>query len=545
MTFLRALVWTGVCYGFLLSIPALPLGAQQPTPPAAPGIEGPAKEKEIGDKQAEKLPGGIVVSKETTRIDGPRREDGRIDYLAAVNRRLSAGVTPENNAAAVLYQVVRMEFDEALRRKFFDRLGVEPPAEDDLFVSPAELAPPEAAAEPEKFAEFIGRFSDQLQTAHEQPWSAMNRPELAAWLKANEKQLAKVAEGMKRSRYYMPLVADDDSYMMVAVLLPGLAPTRDVGRAFAARAMLRLGQGKTDEARADLLSAHRLARHVGTGPTLIEALVGIAIDRLAISGDVALAHSGDLSADEARAYAAQLAKLPRVTDMVAKIDVGERYMFLDSVSTLAVEGPGALTELTGSDETTSETLTNLLGKKLIDWNEPLRIGNQWYDRMVAAGRITPYQKKIEAMDAFDEDLDKLVEQARDPLSLARRFFFSGKSPGQVAGAQMGNILISLLLPAVRAAVVAEDQQVEQFQLAQLALLLAAYHAEHDAYPAALDDLAPKYVEKLPRDVFTGDELKYRRTDGGYVLYSVGPNRTDDGGTKSPNTMAGDIVVATP
>jgi hypothetical protein len=36
---------------------------------------------------------------------------------------------------------------------------------------------------------------------------------------------------------------------------------------------------------------------------------------------------------------------------------------------------------------------------------------------------------------------------------------------------------------------------------------------------------------LPPDVINGRPLHYRRTDdGGYVLYSVGWNESDDGGT---------------
>ena len=54
---------------------------------------------------------------------------------------------------------------------------------------------------------------------------------------------------------------------------------------------------------------------------------------------------------------------------------------------------------------------------------------------------------------------------------------------------------------------------------------------------------------MPADVITGGPLKYRRNaDGGFLLYSVGRNETDDGGkvvlnpqTKAPETDQGDWV----
>jgi hypothetical protein len=67
--------------------------------------------------------------------------------------------------------------------------------------------------------------------------------------------------------------------------------------------------------------------------------------------------------------------------------------------------------------------------------------------------------------------------------------------------------------------------------AALACALERYRKAHGQYPDALASLAPQFVQKLPHDVINGEPLKYRRTqDGQYVLYSVGWNETDDGGT---------------
>lgn len=66
--------------------------------------EKPARPQSGGPKgQAKATSGGakITLSVATTRILEPLDEDGYVDYLGALNRMASAGVTPENNAAVL------------------------------------------------------------------------------------------------------------------------------------------------------------------------------------------------------------------------------------------------------------------------------------------------------------------------------------------------------------------------------------------------------------------------------------------------------------
>ncbi len=61
------------------------------------------------------------------------------------------------------------------------------------------------------------------------------------------------------------------------------------------------------------------------------------------------------------------------------------------------------------------------------------------------------------------------------------------------------------------------------------------------YPADLAALVPQYLETVPRDIIGGKPLIYRRTeDGGFILYSVGWNEKDDGGSTRtvPSTKPG-------
>ncbi len=65
---------------------------------------------------------------------------------------------------------------------------------------------------------------------------------------------------------------------------------------------------------------------------------------------------------------------------------------------------------------------------------------------------------------------------------------------------------------------------------QIACALERYRLAEGIYPANLDALVPSFIEKLPLDLVNGRSLIYHRTeDGGFQLYSVGWNESDDGG----------------
>src|SRR5262245_20904948 len=49
-------------------------------------------------KAAKNGRGTFTIGKATTFVTGPVDADGRIDYAAALNERMSKGVTPQNNA---------------------------------------------------------------------------------------------------------------------------------------------------------------------------------------------------------------------------------------------------------------------------------------------------------------------------------------------------------------------------------------------------------------------------------------------------------------
>ena len=66
--------------------------------------------------------------------------------------------------------------------------------------------------------------------------------------------------------------------------------------------------------------------------------------------------------------------------------------------------------------------------------------------------------------------------------------------------------------------------------ARLAIAIERFGMIRDELPETLAELVPDFIAKLPRDIYTGQPMIYRRKEGGgFLLYSVGPDRRDGGG----------------
>lgn len=475
----------------------------------------------------------FTIGKETTYVTGPRDKEGYVDYPSALNERLGRGVTPATNATVALWQTFGPQPEGApMPPTFFKWLGIpEPPKKGDYLVDFVTYMKKHQEVDPGKN---LQDFLADHDAASTRPWATNQYPHVAGWLTVNEKPLNRVVEGTKRPHYFSPLVAKGDEKgpgPLIAALLPGVQECRELAHALITRAMWHLGEGRPDEAWQDLLACHRLARHVGRGVTLIEGLVGIAIGHIASAADLVYLDRAKADAKRLRACLRDLQSLPPMAPPADKIDLGERFIFLDTVMTLERQGSDALKgvfgpPLGGLIPDVPVPLAEAVLKDL-DWDPALRAGNRWYDRLAAAMRVKDRAERAKQLNQIDGEVKALKKKLTDPVNLAK--LAAGKESSEARGRVIGDVLIAQLVPAVLKVQTAADRGEQTQRNLHLAFALAAYRAEQGRYPKALDALAPKYVAQVPPDLFSGKALIYRPAKNGYLLYSVGVNGKDEGG----------------
>lgn len=80
------------------------------------------------------------------------------------------------------------------------------------------------------------------------------------------------------------------------------------------------------------------------------------------------------------------------------------------------------------------------------------------------------------------------------------------------------------------------------QTIRLGVAVYLYREKNGHWPERLADLVPEFILSVPTDPFDDKPMKLRRTPHGMVIYSVGPDLVDDGGTPIDwKTQKGDIA----
>jgi type II secretory pathway pseudopilin PulG len=500
----------------------------------------------------------ILVSPQTTYITEPLGPDGLPDYEQYVLELYRDGVTPENNAAVLLWQALfPAEVDPQHFAVVATELGLEqlPLPEDALVLlhskenrarvsawarqqanstatdasasgDALEVDDADVAASEGGYKGVEYDADAVIDPAMRHPWTSQQIPPLAQWVTENQQQLDLIVEASKRPRYYAPspTLINNKQNLLIEMLLPQVQAIREAGRALPARAMWHLGEGRPDAAWQDLLALHRLSRLLAQGHTLVEQLVAIALSGMACEGTVTLLDVGHLTADEARQIERDLAALPPFSNVVRSLDEMERASALDAFIGVGTGGGGEMfSALSGvQDNDFGNQVFNVIS---VDWNLVLVETNRWYDRLVAAAELPNRPERAVAFAKIEADMQQLVARTRVPGR-----WLAGVVSRQQRSNLVSSIMLGLFLPAVTAATNAEDRANTELQLTQLASALARYRAEHGAYPTKLNDLVPDTLEKLPTELYNGKQFVYKRLDEGYVLYSPGENGTDDGGS---------------
>ena len=482
------------------------------------------------------------LGKETTYVTGPLDKEGYIDYEAALNERLGKGITPERNANVLIWKALgpRPEGGSWMPAPYFKRLGiVEPPKDGAYFIGMHVYAKERLKLDP---LEPAGIY-DQMMWASQRAWTAKDYPHIAAWLKVNENPLVIVIEATKRPDYFNPLIVrrtEKEPATLISALLPSAQGCRDLSEALTVRALLHVGERRFDEAWQDLLACHRLGRLVARGATGVEGLVGRAIGQRANHAALEYIERAKLTSGQVQDRLKDLQNLPPISPLTDKVDLYERFTYLEMLQLVRRGGIGKLVALYFAPvpEKPDAEMEKALAK--IDWEKALRSANRWFDRSVGAMRIKDRAVRVKELEKIEAEIKAL---RKEPTEDAIFFNLLGqeKKPLDMSSVKLiEDGLIGWVLPRVNIHLQNAQDRIEQEQRnLHLAFALDACNRDHNRYPAKLDDLAPKYLATIPNDLFSGKPLLYRPSDRGYLLYSVGVNGIDEEGRSSDDEPRGD------
>lgn len=529
--------------------------AQEVEPNRKPAANAPAADR--GDDAAPRV--RFRIAKETTRLTEPLTDAGFVDYAAALNAEYSKGVTHENNAAVVLIEVMP---SLVASRQWLDdicpMLDVPVPPEEGEYWDEGDVD------------------SDLLRTAMAGPWPKKRYPQVAEWLDANEKFFERLIDASSRPRFFVPVYAPDfwmegDDVRLRSPLVIAGVPAHAgsaAARALTARAMLRVEEARFAEARRDLIAAHRWARLCGQGATIFDWYVSVSLESSICRAEVAFALQENLPGAELVALRKGLAELPARQPLHEVTDRFERYEFLDSVRVIS-EGPviraiDLIVRLTAAQQPENSlrfvALVDFeaLGLEIVgigyeigtNWGGILRAGNDWYDHCVEVLRTPHGSTRRKRLEELEEEFrvargsfpDKVEEMNRQLFRMLRlrlqghRLYVAWPVASlSVLGEVMHKVLVNMLLRSPVHAAHSEYSSEADFAMTRIAIELADYRREHEAFPESLGDLVPGRLKQQPLDPYSDAPYRYRREGAGFALYSVGKNGRDERGEQpDPN-----------
>jgi hypothetical protein len=92
------------------------------------------------------------------------------------------------------------------------------------------------------------------------------------------------------------------------------------------------------------------------------------------------------------------------------------------------------------------------------------------------------------------------------------------------------MMMKLAVPAMRKVVESVQRSQAEMRCTATALAAERFRQQYGRWPEALDELVTaKLIAAVPLDPFDGKPLRWKAVDDGRLIYSVGPDRTDNGG----------------
>ncbi len=317
---------------------------------------------------------------------------------------------------------------------------------------------------------------------------------------------------------------------LIHILLPELGKARSITRMNTARAHLAAEAGDWPEAIRSTEHSLALARHLGAQATLIEHLVGIAIQAVALQRvDLWL---NDPAPETVAAIAAPLAAAldrQRSTRTIADTLNTERIWALDFIqwthtpggraipSSMAAQGGTIPGGPAAALATAPPAISNLAGFVMPSARQTERLLNTLYDQLAANAAIPRADRT---------DIDTEIDTATNR-----------------------NWIASVLVPAVSKAAASGDLSQVHWNLTRTALAIELHRATTGSLPNTLADLTHPNAPTFTHDPITADQpLRYRidpTQPAGYLLYSIGLDLNDDAGRPTPTrrdaNATGDIV----
>jgi hypothetical protein len=144
----------------------------------------------------------------------------------------------------------------------------------------------------------------------------------------------------------------------------------------------------------------------------------------------------------------------------------------------------------------------------------------------------------------------LVQELEESDMSSVKWIVISRNENRFARAQMGQFPNPIKFvwdlwqarPVRNEALESHELAAARLRLLTVELALRCYRTDQAGIPERLDQLVPKYLRHVPTDPFGNRPLTYRPQGTNWLLYSIGPDRVDDGGKPVAHSPLGAYLI---
>jgi hypothetical protein len=321
---------------------------------------------------------------------------------------------------------------------------------------------------------------------------------------------------------YHSAVPDQSRYPMnlkdgFNTLLPHLAEIKKGVGLLEAEAWVHVANGEQEKAVASLLAAGRLADSLSEEPLIVSQLVRIACWGSICTCMERIINVKPFSEEQLISLQNMLARDER-PQAAARALAGERACGLSMFNS---RNPRGVLGSYGA----SPRLSERIGRGLV----------------FSALKLTGILQKDRNfyMTAMETNI------ATAELDFPGRFSAAQQIPPSVALPSSQLCIVSaMILPALQKTFVKDAEHAAHIRVAKTAVAVERFRrANGNALPKDLAELTPAFMKEIPADPFDGKPLRFKLRGEGYVIYSIGSDGLDNGGTEyDPRVASGTDVT---
>ncbi len=375
--------------------------------------------------------------------------------------------------------------------------------------------------ERENIQDIVSKLFSQFLRREYNEFTVEQRNIAERWVQEHNDALELIIEGSRRPYYWRTYKSDSEKPdEMIGVVLPNLSVFRDLAYSLRCRAWLSAEQGRYEDAFNDVKSCYRFGQHIRGDKTLVEQLVGIAVEAISVRTIRDIVGGYEIDSTVLANFQRSFEQIIADENFTISLKA-ERLMIYDEIQRCFTSdriGKGHLylprfrkiSDLAGSYENAEGLeyfLLDLLASAPFLFSHPnkqetLRMANEFYDYCEQLSLKTAAQMHAES-DAIRDKIEKLFSD---------------------------NIFLGSFSPAVRRIIEISNRLPTDVGAALTMIAIFRYNGDTGRYPQNLNQLVSAgYLKQLPIDAYSDKPLVYKKTEDNFILYSIGPDFKDDGG----------------